>query len=129
MGYTVILIEQQQPQIGERAQLRLDGGVRPGLSVGAMSPQESDRDPSWAWEERRWRAGVEKIRAGRPLRPAPWKGGARACVPPPSILTTRRLPCATARGNKVMLVSMGSPTQDVRKMTPRWAARMPVPVG
>jgi len=45
-----------------------------------MSPQESDRDPSWAWEESRWRAGVEKIRAGRPLRSARWKGGARVCV-------------------------------------------------
>ena len=45
-----------------------------------MSPQERDRDPSWAWEESRWRAGVEKIRAGRPLRPARWKGGARVCV-------------------------------------------------
>jgi len=45
-----------------------------------MSPQESDRDPSWAWEESRWRAGVEKIRAGRPLRPARWKGGAQVCV-------------------------------------------------
>ena len=45
-----------------------------------MSPQEPDRDPSWAWEESRWRAGVEKIRAGRPLRPARWKGGARVCV-------------------------------------------------
>jgi hypothetical protein len=45
-----------------------------------MSPQESDRDPCWAWEESRWRAGVEKIRAGRPLRPARWKGGARVCV-------------------------------------------------
>ena len=45
-----------------------------------MSPQESDRDPSWAWEESRWRAAVEKIRAGRPLRPARWKGGAPACV-------------------------------------------------
>ena len=45
-----------------------------------MSSQESDRDPSWAWEESRWRVGVEKIRAGRPLRPARWKGGARVCV-------------------------------------------------
>src|SRR5262245_61471659 len=45
-----------------------------------MSPQEPDRYPSWAWEESRWRAGVEKIRAGRPLRPAHWKGGARVCV-------------------------------------------------
>jgi peptidoglycan/xylan/chitin deacetylase (PgdA/CDA1 family) len=40
----------------------------------------SDRDPAWAWEERRWRAGVEKVRAGRPLRPVRWKDGARVCV-------------------------------------------------
>src|SRR5215468_3215232 len=45
-----------------------------------MSPQESDRDPSWAWEESRWRAGVEKVRAGRSLRPARWKDSARVCV-------------------------------------------------
>ena len=32
-------------------------------------------------------------------------------------------------GNKVLLVLMGSPTQDVRKMTPLWAAGTPVPVG
>jgi peptidoglycan/xylan/chitin deacetylase (PgdA/CDA1 family) len=37
-------------------------------------------DPAWAWEERRWRAGVEKVRAGRSLRPARWKDGARVCV-------------------------------------------------
>jgi peptidoglycan/xylan/chitin deacetylase (PgdA/CDA1 family) len=43
-------------------------------------PHESDRDPPWGWEERRWRAGVEKVRAGRSLRPARWKDGARACV-------------------------------------------------
>jgi peptidoglycan/xylan/chitin deacetylase (PgdA/CDA1 family) len=45
-----------------------------------MTSHESDRDPAWAWEERRWRAGVEKVRAGRPLRPARWKDGARVCV-------------------------------------------------
>jgi peptidoglycan/xylan/chitin deacetylase (PgdA/CDA1 family) len=41
---------------------------------------ESERDPAWAWEERRWRAGVDKVRAGRSLRPARWKDGARVCV-------------------------------------------------
>ncbi|HEV8640649.1 MAG TPA: polysaccharide deacetylase [Methylomirabilota bacterium] len=45
-----------------------------------MTPSDSDRDPPWAWEERRWRAGVEKVRAGRSLRPAGWKDGARVCV-------------------------------------------------
>ena len=33
-----------------------------------LSPQASDRDPSWAWEESRWRAGADLLRTGRPLR-------------------------------------------------------------
>ena len=37
-------------------------------------------DPAWAWDEPRWRKGVEKVRAGRPLRPKRWKDGARVCV-------------------------------------------------
>jgi peptidoglycan/xylan/chitin deacetylase (PgdA/CDA1 family) len=41
---------------------------------------DADRDPSWAWPESRWRAAVEKVRAGRSLKPARWKDGARACV-------------------------------------------------
>jgi peptidoglycan/xylan/chitin deacetylase (PgdA/CDA1 family) len=45
-----------------------------------VTSPDSDRDPPWAWEERRWRAGVEKVRAGRSLRPARWKDGARVCV-------------------------------------------------
>jgi len=45
-----------------------------------MTSPESDRDPAWAWDERRWRAGVEQVRAGRALRPARWKDGARVCV-------------------------------------------------
>jgi len=45
-----------------------------------MSSPEPDREPSWAWDERRWRGGVEKVRAGRSLRPARWKDGARVCV-------------------------------------------------
>jgi peptidoglycan-N-acetylglucosamine deacetylase len=45
-----------------------------------MSTTESDRTPAWAWDEHRWRSGVEKVRAGRPLRPAKWKDGAHVCV-------------------------------------------------
>jgi peptidoglycan/xylan/chitin deacetylase (PgdA/CDA1 family) len=45
-----------------------------------MSTHESDREPAWAWEEHRWRGGVATVRAGRPLRPARWKDGARVCV-------------------------------------------------
>lgn len=34
----------------------------------------------WSWPEERWRAGVERARAGRSLRPKKWKGGARCAV-------------------------------------------------
>jgi peptidoglycan/xylan/chitin deacetylase (PgdA/CDA1 family) len=44
-----------------------------------MSTHGSDQ-PAWAWDERRWRSGVEKVRAGRSLRPTRWKDGARVCV-------------------------------------------------
>ncbi|MCZ6552714.1 MAG: polysaccharide deacetylase, partial [SAR324 cluster bacterium] len=37
-------------------------------------------DPSWAWEEARWRKIVNKVRAGRSLKPAVWPGGARVAV-------------------------------------------------
>lgn len=34
----------------------------------------------WQWPEERWRAAVERVRAGRPLRPKSWPGGARCAV-------------------------------------------------
>ena len=40
----------------------------------------TDSDPSWSWEEPRWREAVGKVRAGRTLKPARWKNGARVCV-------------------------------------------------
>lgn len=46
----------------------------PGVSAGAGS------DPSWGWEDGRWRAIVNKVRAGRSLKPAQWKDGARVAV-------------------------------------------------
>jgi peptidoglycan/xylan/chitin deacetylase (PgdA/CDA1 family) len=45
-----------------------------------MSQHDTAVEPSWAWDESRWRGAVEKVRAGRSLRPARWKSGARACV-------------------------------------------------
>ena len=39
-----------------------------------------DQPDSWTWPEERWRAIVEKIRAGRSLKPATWPGGARCAV-------------------------------------------------
>ncbi|HEX7928800.1 MAG TPA: polysaccharide deacetylase family protein, partial [bacterium] len=37
-------------------------------------------DPAWAWPESRWRSIVEKVRAGRSLKPKGWKDGARVAV-------------------------------------------------
>ena len=34
----------------------------------------------WQWPEERWRAIVNRVRAGRSLRPAVWQGGARCAV-------------------------------------------------
>ena len=42
-----------------------------------MSPAEQ---PSWQWEDSRWRTAVSKVRAGRSLKPKRWKDCARACV-------------------------------------------------
>jgi len=36
--------------------------------------------PSWQWPESRWRGAVNKVRAGRSLKPKKWQGGARAAV-------------------------------------------------
>ena len=40
------------------------------------TPQEEP----WQWAEEKWRGIVNKVRAGRSLKPAQWKGGAKACV-------------------------------------------------
>lgn len=38
-----------------------------------------DDDP-WRWPEPRWRGAVNRVRAGRSLKPAAWPGGARVAV-------------------------------------------------
>ncbi|NQW10495.1 MAG: polysaccharide deacetylase [Alphaproteobacteria bacterium] len=45
-------------------------------------PQSSTPDDaeSWKWEEQRWRSIVDKVRAGRPLKPSQWKDGAKVAV-------------------------------------------------
>ena len=40
---------------------------------------ERDLQP-WQWQEEQWRRLVNRVRAGRPLRPAAWPGGARCAV-------------------------------------------------
>lgn len=39
-----------------------------------------DEQLPWQWEEHRWRGIVEKVRAGRSLKPERWKDGARVAV-------------------------------------------------
>jgi peptidoglycan/xylan/chitin deacetylase (PgdA/CDA1 family) len=42
---------------------------------------DATHDPQpWQWPEPHWRDLVHKVRAGRPLRPAAWKDGARCAV-------------------------------------------------
>src|SRR4030088_1599487 len=44
-----------------------------------MNTPEPDLEP-WQWPEEHWRKLVNRVRAGRPLRPAAWPGGARCAV-------------------------------------------------
>ena len=34
----------------------------------------------WTWEEQTWRGKVDHVRAGRSMKPAQWKNGARCAV-------------------------------------------------
>ncbi len=43
------------------------------------SPATDDELP-WQWQEQRWRAVVDKVRAGRSMKPDTWKDGARVAV-------------------------------------------------
>jgi peptidoglycan/xylan/chitin deacetylase (PgdA/CDA1 family) len=47
------------------------GGARRGTGAAPLP---------WQWPEETWRGIVGKVRAGRSLRPARWKGGARVAV-------------------------------------------------
>jgi peptidoglycan/xylan/chitin deacetylase (PgdA/CDA1 family) len=40
----------------------------------------TDDEPPWKWQEQRWRAVVDKVRAGRSMKPDTWKDGARVAV-------------------------------------------------
>src|SRR5882724_8344895 len=43
-------------------------------------PKQDEQEQPWQWSEERWRGIVERVRAGRTLRPATWPGGARCAV-------------------------------------------------
>jgi peptidoglycan-N-acetylglucosamine deacetylase len=40
----------------------------------------ADAQEPWRWPEERWRKTVDYVRAGRPLRPRAWPGGARCAI-------------------------------------------------
>src|SRR5262249_32809412 len=44
-----------------------------------MSAPDSNLEP-WQWPEEHWRKLVNRVRAGRKLRPVEWPGGARCAV-------------------------------------------------
>jgi peptidoglycan/xylan/chitin deacetylase (PgdA/CDA1 family) len=44
-----------------------------------MNNEKAGMQP-WQWPEKRWRGIVDRVRAGRALRPAKWHGGARCAV-------------------------------------------------
>ena len=43
-------------------------------------PKQDEPEQPWQWSEQRWRAIVDRVRAGRTLRPDGWPGGARCGV-------------------------------------------------
>ena len=44
-----------------------------------MNTPDPNLEP-WQWPEEHWRKLVNRVRAGRRLRPAEWPGGARCAV-------------------------------------------------
>ena len=50
------------------------------MAKGDVPAQAEGEVPPWRWPEEHWRAIVNKVRAGRSLKPAEWKHGARVAV-------------------------------------------------
>lgn len=48
--------------------------------MSRASSSHGNADAPWTWPEERWRPVVEKVRAGRSLKPAAWPGGAQCAV-------------------------------------------------
>src|SRR6266498_1134044 len=44
-----------------------------------MNSSHGELQP-WQWPQEEWRSRVNQVRAGRPLRPCAWKGGAKCAV-------------------------------------------------
>lgn len=50
------------------------------MAVSDSKAEQHGEDLPWQWQEQRWRGIVNKVRAGRSLKPKIWPGGARAAV-------------------------------------------------
>ncbi len=50
------------------------------LLASSVLAQEPNEVPSWKWSEDQWRGAVERVRAGKSLRPPSWPEGARVAV-------------------------------------------------
>ena len=51
--------------------------AEPTLDLAAIA---ANRESPWLWQEHEWRGIVDRVRAGRSLKPAQWHGGARVAV-------------------------------------------------
>lgn len=60
---------------------RVAGRTAHAGAVDSGAQEDTAReDEPWAWEESRWRGYVERVRAGRSLKPQAWPGGAEVAV-------------------------------------------------
>jgi peptidoglycan/xylan/chitin deacetylase (PgdA/CDA1 family) len=50
------------------------------LAFSRSAPAQEPEIPSWKWTEDQWRGAVERVRAGKSLRPRVWPEGARVAV-------------------------------------------------
>ncbi|MBM3601456.1 MAG: polysaccharide deacetylase [Alphaproteobacteria bacterium] len=50
------------------------------MTVQRKPSEEIKDELPWQWQDNKWRAIVNKVRAGRSLKPKTWKNGAQVCV-------------------------------------------------
>jgi peptidoglycan/xylan/chitin deacetylase (PgdA/CDA1 family) len=54
--------------------------ARPTIVPQSEGPKQDEQEQPWQWSEQRWRGIVERVRAGKTLRPDVWPEGARCAV-------------------------------------------------
>ena len=48
--------------------------------VTKSNTDKTSGEASWSWEDSKWQKIIDKVRAGRSLKPKQWKNGARVAV-------------------------------------------------